>query len=206
MKWISSWTAYSKHCNWSKKTKTKKPKHFVVSTGASSEKCEHCSGRRKSTDMRGLGWLSVIDFKEITGSSEELLAICVYVCVCVCVCLSVCVSVCVRVSLQSVDEKRASKQASILWASPGQDQWAQGGSEVGVLEQAPHRLPQQIHTHTCTHTHSIPLLGTKGHHVIDVVSELRGRRAGRDTQTQTHTQQSFSSALTGSALNATIYN
>ncbi len=49
------------------------------------------------------------------------------------------------------------------------------------------------HTHTDTHRHTHPNLppGTKGHHVIEAVSELRGWRDGRDTQTQTHTQELY---------------
>lgn len=77
--------------------------------------------------------------------------------------------------------------------SPGQDQWAQGGNEVGVLKQAPRRLPH-TDTHTQWNTHPNPLVGTKGHRVIEVVSEPRGRRAGRDTQICT--QRSYSTAFT----------
>lgn len=63
---------------------------------------------------------------------------------------------------------------------------------MGVLEQAPLGLPQEIHTHM--NTHSIPPKGTKGHCVIEIVSELWGWRDGRDTQT--NIQRSYSTALT----------
>lgn len=74
-------------------------KTWLSLTGASLDKNVPCSGTEDVSRLKKT-WLT--DIKKITGSSEELLAI-----FCKCICL------------QYVDENRASKQASILWAAQG---------------------------------------------------------------------------------------
>ena len=123
------------------------------------------------------------------------MCVCVLVCVCVCLCVCLCSQL-----------MRRGHQSRLASCGPAQGRTSGHRAAARWVSWSRHRtVCLNRYTHTCTHTHSIPLLGTKGHHVIEVVSELRGWRDGRDTQTQTHTQQSFSSALTGSALNTTIY-
>lgn len=91
---------------------------------------------------------------------------------------------CKCVRLQYVDERRASKQTSILWAAQGRTSGHKAAARW-VSWSRHHTVCLNRYTQAHAHTHSIPLLGTKGHHVIELVSELRGQREGRDTNTNT---------------------
>lgn len=84
-----------------------------------------------------------------------------------------------------VDETRASKLAGILWAAQGRTtghmaaaRWVSWGRH--------HTVCIHIRTRTYTHRHRQSSTGSKGHHLIDVVSELWGWTDGRYKHKHTH--------------------
>lgn len=93
--------------------------------------------------------------------------------------------------VQYVDVKRASKQTSILWAAQGRTAGHKAAARW-VSFSRHHTVCLNRHTHIPNSP-----MGTKGHHLIEVVSELREQRWEGHTNTQihTHTHRSYSTVL-----------